>query len=458
MKEKVLRWGFFIFLFSIPFGTKKFLFDAPFPITNWYTNEYTSVFLYASDTALIFFVGVVLWTLRKEFFQLIKQYWIFVLFFGLAMLSIGFAGNTFVALYYSVRLFFVICAAFAVATVIKEKHVDFSGIAWTIGIAAVIQSIICFLQFLFQKSVGLWFLGESIITEQTKGVAHVPIDGANVLRSYGTLPHSNILAGFLVLGLASFLYLFLKNNLRFRDYLRISAEHASLGVRMVILWLLEKAFIAVCLFSILLGLIFSFSRSGWITAAVVVFLALVYGLWNKELRRQALVLCALLFFTFALLISTMSWAIFPRAHLYTTEGSVAERITFNKIGWDIMRTKPFGVGIGNELIYGVSYKLFQNYGLKQVWDWQPIHNLCLLIASETGIIGLVVFLAACGMLLYKIRWRSPESVFAGIIFVSLLVFGLFDHFLWDLEIGKLMLWSIIGILLGFNYENHLAAD
>ena len=29
--------------------------------------------------------------------------------------------------------------------------------------------------------------------------------------------------------------------------------------------------------------------------------------------------------------------------------------------------------------------------------------------------------------------------------VSLLVFGLFDHFLWTIQPGRLMLWVVIGI-------------
>ena len=31
---------------------------------------------------------------------------------------------------------------------------------------------------------------------------------------------------------------------------------------------------------------------------------------------------------------------------------------------------------------------------------------------------------------------------------ALLLFGLFDHFLWDLQLSSLMLWVVIGILLG----------
>ena len=41
------------FLFFVPFGMKKFLFGFPAPFANFYTMEYTSAFLYASDILIL---------------------------------------------------------------------------------------------------------------------------------------------------------------------------------------------------------------------------------------------------------------------------------------------------------------------------------------------------------------------------------------------------------------------
>ena len=44
---------------------------------------------------------------------------------------------------------------------------------------------------------------------------------------------------------------------------------------------------------------------------------------------------------------------------------------------------------------------------------------------------------------------------AGLMILSLLGFGLFDHFLWTLQPGRLMLWLILGIILGIKGGKYL---
>ncbi len=53
-----------------------------------------------------------------------------------------------------------------------------------------------------QVAIGNSALGESMISAQTAGVAKIMIAGEPLLRAYGTFPHSNVLAGYLVVALA----------------------------------------------------------------------------------------------------------------------------------------------------------------------------------------------------------------------------------------------------------------
>ena len=87
-------------------------------------------------------------------------------------------------------------------------------IAAVVAVSAVFQSVVGFLQFILGKSVGLWFLGETAFGPGTPGIAKVTINGLQFARAYGTMPHANILAGFLVLGLLAFFYLFLSEKSR----------------------------------------------------------------------------------------------------------------------------------------------------------------------------------------------------------------------------------------------------
>ena len=105
--------------------------------------------------------------------------------------------------------------------------------------------------------------------------------------------------------------------------------------------------------------------------------------------------------------------------------------------------KPFlGVGLGNfvnwlkEIDPGLASNLYQ-----------PVHNIYLLIFSETGILGLTLFLLFLFFLIknshYDIMIYHTSLFF---IFISLLFFGLFDHFLWTLQQGQIIFWLVSGLV------------
>ena len=108
-----------------------------------------------------------------------------------------------------------------------------------------------------------------------------------------------------------------------------------------------------------------------------------------------------------------------------------------------------GVGIGNQVLYSVKNNIYKDAGMSPVWQWQPIPNIYLLMASEIGVLGLLAFILFAGKLLisYALVIRYQLSVIPFVMFGSLLLLGLFDHYLWTLQPGRLMLWFIIGIVL-----------
>ncbi|MBI5732686.1 O-antigen ligase family protein [Candidatus Jorgensenbacteria bacterium] len=430
-RKKLINWICLLFIFAIPFGTKKFLFFLPFPFTNNAVGEYSSVFLYGTDIIGFVFVVLVFLFLRKVLSELCKQWWMTAVFVGLSLISISQALNVPLALYASLRLVFVILAALAVAAALKSGYTSIERILTALGASAVFQAIAAFLQFLFQRSVGLKLLGESFITETSVGVARATVEGAELLRAYGTMAHANILAAFLVVGLVSFYCLYFRTNDLKKVY---------------------KLFIVLSIFMLWLGLVFTFSRSGWIVAGIATVATLCYGFLNKQLRNQTAILFLVLVFILGLLFSTLNWAIFPRAHFTSHEFSVAHRWEYNKIGWELMQKHPFGVGVGNQLVSGVEEGIYKSHGLTWFWSWQPIHNIYLLIGSEIGFLGLAAFLLLVGWLLIK---RSFD--FISIMFIGLLVFGLFDHFTWDLQSGRLMFWVVLGILMGYKNQ-HLKSN
>ena len=65
-------------------------------------------------------------------------------------------------------------------------------------VLGIIHAFLGILQILAQKSIGLFWLKESIISADMTGVAKVIFNGETWVRAYGLFPHPNVLGGFLV--------------------------------------------------------------------------------------------------------------------------------------------------------------------------------------------------------------------------------------------------------------------
>jgi O-antigen ligase len=83
---------------------------------------------------------------------------------------------------------------------------------------------------------------------------------------------------------------------------------------------------------------------------------------------------------------------------------------------------------------------------------EPVHNLLLLIAAETGLVGGLA--AAC--LVLAIAWRawqrrrqaSTAEIIWGLVLLGLLVTGLFDHYWWTQPPARLAFATVLGLWAG----------
>ena len=123
------------------------------------------------------------------------------------------------------------------------------------------------------------------------------------------------------------------------------------------------------------------------------------------------------------------------------------RSFYNQVALSFIVQNPaLGVGIGN-FVWA-----FQNsQQLVEPWMYQPVHNIYLLIAAETGLLGLLAFLIFLFLTIrsaWKYRFNSKESYLLFAICFLLLV-GLFDHFEWDLQQGQILFWLFLGMLASY---------
>lgn len=422
-----IRFFAYSVLFIIPFGAKKLLMIGR-PEFFEYAREFSSFFFYVVDILLLLFLFFSLFYFKKKFFKHEVFDWIVCGILLCVGFSLFFVNDTAFSLYAFLRLGLAILFALGIRTCVREGIILFQGFCSVIGISAVLQSVLAIAQFILQQSVGVRILGESVIRSTTPGVARVAIGGVNYLRAYGTMPHANILAAFFVMGLSALILLF---------FITSREKH------------LLRTLLPIGIFLVLIGLILTFSRSGWIVAAFLISSTLAYGFIYRAWRRSAIELLGILVGFVVVLSLIFGWAIIPRAGFAKGEPSVDHRVFYNEIGIHLIQERPLGVGIGNQVLFSVKDGSYLGKGLDKVWTWQPIHNLFILLTVELGIQGLLLFLALLFVVFTPHKW-TPHYISITLLFVAFLLFGLFDHFFWDLEAGRLMFWAVLGIMMGLS--------
>ncbi|MEK7611923.1 MAG: O-antigen ligase family protein [Patescibacteria group bacterium] len=425
-------------IFGIPLGTRILLglFTTGF-------HEYEAAFLYASDFIVIALVASVLFINRKDGVSISRILIVLLaIVVGSSLLSLMSAPISALAMYRFLRLIFLILFAYAVGTVLRGKqHLTIA--ATVLVVLGVVESVIAFLQFKIQHALGLSFFGESPISVTDPASSRIIVDGLHVLRGYGTFPHPNILGAFLVLSFAALIYLWFSVSIPKLNVTRRNWKDAFRRYRPVFL---TTIILSIAFFVLSLGLVLTFSRSAWVTSAILLIVPFA-ALFYSVLRKQAMKFFVVLGVTAWILFSIFSFWIIPRVGVSPVERSVSERVSYMQIAREMIKVNPMGVGLGNQIFSGVRSGLYGDYGVRESWKWQPVHNIYLLAAVEIGVLGGISLLLFLVALTFAVMYRAVtlQNIWVSVLLISFIVFGFFDHFLWDLWQGQLMLWLVIGI-------------
>jgi hypothetical protein len=258
-----------------------------------------------------------------------------------------------------------------------------------------------------------------------RGVSVVQFaDGLRVLRAYGTMAHPNILGGFVLISLLGPISLFLANK--------------------------KPNYLAMILLSwgiIILGL--SFSRSAWLALIVfIIFLILKSKYLN---RRQLYLLIAVSLVAIVLTLYPLRDLVLTRvsnSSIETEQLSIRGRSWLNQQGLEIMRQHPLtGVGIGAFII------TLANYALEGA-PIEPVHNILLLAGAELGVMGVILLILLFTSIgVSVIKAKTPKSIMASALVIGLGLISFFDHYLWSLPPGRLMLGLALGLWAGTMDDN-----
>lgn len=114
--------------------------------------------------------------------------------------------------------------------------------------------------------------------------------------------------------------------------------------------------------------------------------------------------------------------------------------------WEMLKSSPLaGVGLGQFTLSLPDFKLPAGLSL----FIQPVHNIFVLVAAESGVFALGAFLA---LLFFAFRQSILNRQWWLVVSLAQLVFlGMFDHYLYTLPQGLFIFLLIIG--LSFSYSD-----
>jgi len=290
------------------------------------------------------------------------------------------------------------------ANVLEEpKHVNWLLIGLLLGTA--FQGLLGTYQALAAKPAGLEFLGEA------SDAFPLGLDEGVAYRASGTIGHPNGYATYLSTTLPLAVAIMFSRPARAQSVLAGTA----LGIGG-------------------LGLVFSLSRGGWIAFALAFLLVLSFAVKLGRVSLRVALGVGLVATLVLLGLELTNSDLIASRFRSDDRGSATSRLTQAQGALAMLRDYPAtGIGLNNWSLR------VREYGMASVVRYNGlviVHNIYLLIAAETGIIGLLAFLWLLSALLVH-AWRfathpAPVSAWvtgAGLLagFVALMVHGLADY-------------------------------
>lgn len=384
---------------------------------------------------------------KKSKLAILTALFLFISFLSLLVVTDLFIGIKKILFLINIFLLF-----FIVKDLVKDKKEQLRIIK-SGAVAGIIALVIGYSQVLFvllkplytfwqwwARNVISVFYGNNLselLTTSNTWFSYYP-DSPPTLRMFSVFPDSHSFALFIIISLIFFIYLLFCKNKN--------------------LW-------AVIILS-LLTLVFSGSRGIWVSAMVpfgIILLFYIYGYFknkkysnlihsNKNFIRLFTVFFLVFLFAFPISSFVLSQSYqgtdvdaslaFKRAKtiIDLEELSVKNRMGIWKASFNSILKRPvLGVGIGN-------YPIILNEDISAAKKGASAHNLYLDIASEIGLIGLLVLLLIFWQILKK-SWKT-NWIFAFFI-VWIFVYSLFDVVLLN---DKVLLLFIV--MLGLLYSQN----
>jgi len=380
---------------------------------------YTDALFFLADGLVL--LAVIIWLSVKitKGSALSSFFYLPTAFSLLTILSIFWSKDWRTALYVSFHILLV----FFFVLSLRDWHEARKPILLGFCAALSIEFITGIVEFVHQSTAFLAPLNlnwPGTLDSLTRGASIVGLPNGNAfLRIYGTLPHPNILGGFsFILLLAPVAFFMRKEGPNYLAPLLLLPGTAVLAL--------------------------TFSRSAWL--ALIVFGAVL--IWKSRYFDRKRLVSLLVILSLSFMITLLPYYQLVQARTINTTShseafSLIGRAWLNEEAIKMFTEHPLtGVGIGSFIIE-LSRRAGEGYVI------EPVHNVLLLAAAELGLPGLVLVVALLISFFYRLfKTQNPNAILAGAMLTGLCAISLFDHYLWTLAPGRLMLGLVIGLFVG----------
>jgi len=272
-------------------------------------------------------------------------------------------------------------------------------------------SLVGILQFVRGQTLGslLYFVGERSFSIFTPGIALVNILGKNYLRAYSTFPHPNALAGFIG---ALLLFLF-----------------PSIVKQ-------KNLLIKIALLLVALTFVLTFSLSSFV--GIVICSLIYYFSKCQTLIKKIPNFIIVLFFIVSLVFSYLAGPVLKTSSQFSK--STTERLELADVSVKVF-SNHWLVGTGLNTFIPNEVKFADRE--KDIWLLQPVHNIYLLILTETGVLGMLLLYILLSKLLATATRQPKSNIYLAILFIF--ITSLFDHYWFTSQQNLLLLPLLFGI-------------